>query len=326
VDGSKLNLPRQLCKAKYGYQCPSPNAYYPQGLLSCLYRLKPKLPVDFDLVAQGDERKLARHPLHALKANDVVVYDRGYFSYAMLYFHLERGIHPIFRLKAGTYSVIDQFTASDENDNIIEIYPSEKRRKEIQKDYPKMKITPLTLRLLKYTVAGERYILGTTLLNKEIYRLDDFPDVYHARWGVEELYKISKQHIEVEDFHGQSERGVKQELFAHFVLITLTRIFSNHTEIGFNPNGSTGNKKQKVIANFKNSLLTVARNIEALFLRQAQLVKKTVNRIVTAISKCKQRRRPNRSYDRASRKPIGKWLPGKGAKTKAKTGVTVITT
>ncbi len=28
-------------------------------------------------------------------------------------------------------------------------------------------------------------------------------------------------------------------------------------------------------------------------------------------------------YDRASRKPIGKWLPEKGAKTKAKTDVTV---
>ena len=33
--------------------------------------------------------------------------------------------------------------------------------------------------------------------------------------------------IGIEDFHGQSERGVKQELFAHFVLITLTRLFSN---------------------------------------------------------------------------------------------------
>jgi hypothetical protein len=109
------------------------------------------------------------------------------------------------------------------------------------------------------------------------------------------------------------------------VLITLTRIFSNPADIGFNPNGSTGNMKQKVIANVKNSLLTVARNIEALFLRQAQWVKKTVNRIVTAISKCKQRRRPDRSYDRASGIPTGKWLPGKGAKTNAKTGVSVIT-
>ena len=37
VDGSKLNLPRPLRDA--GYTTPSEQAHYPQGLLSCLYRL-----------------------------------------------------------------------------------------------------------------------------------------------------------------------------------------------------------------------------------------------------------------------------------------------
>ena len=37
VDGSKLNLPRPLRDA--GYTTPSAQAHYPQGLLSCLYRL-----------------------------------------------------------------------------------------------------------------------------------------------------------------------------------------------------------------------------------------------------------------------------------------------
>ena len=59
VDGSKLNLPRQLRIRKYGYKGPSAYACYPQGLLSCLYRLKPKLPIDFDLVAHGRERTFA---------------------------------------------------------------------------------------------------------------------------------------------------------------------------------------------------------------------------------------------------------------------------
>ena len=68
VDGSKINLPRALIKA--GYRCPSDNAYYPQGMVSCLYRLKTQLPVDFDIVAHGDERSLARSHLCALKAAD----------------------------------------------------------------------------------------------------------------------------------------------------------------------------------------------------------------------------------------------------------------
>ena len=305
-----------------GYKPPSANAYYPQGLLSCLYRLKPKLPIDFDLVAHGNERTVARTHLPSLQKNDVVVYDRGYLSCAMLYYHIQRGIHPVFRIKTNLYAVIDQFTASDENDKMIELFPALSQRRERQKAHPDIVITPLKLRLLKYKVAGETYTPGTTLFDKEIYPLEDFPDVYYARWGIEERYKISKQHIEVEDFHGKSERGVKQELFAHFVLITMTRIFSNHTETGFNQ--KTSDPKQKILANFKNSLITVARNIEALFLQHANVVKKTVNRIINAISSCKQKQRPNRSYDRRSRKPINKWYPEKGANTKAKTDVTVV--
>ena len=75
VDGSKLNLPRPLLAA--GYALPSEQAHYPQGLLSCLYRLHSKLPVDFDLLAHGNERAAALAHLQALAPPDVVVYDRG---------------------------------------------------------------------------------------------------------------------------------------------------------------------------------------------------------------------------------------------------------
>ncbi|MCY3770140.1 MAG: hypothetical protein OXG56_12370 [Gammaproteobacteria bacterium] len=30
--------------------------------------------------------------------------------------------------------------------------------------------------------------------------------LYHARWGIEELYKISKQRMAIEEFHSRSER------------------------------------------------------------------------------------------------------------------------
>ena len=79
VDGSKLNLPRQL--RANGYRTPSAQAWYPQGLLSCLYQLRAKMPVDFDLHAHGNERAAALGHLPALSEGDVVVYDRGYYSY-----------------------------------------------------------------------------------------------------------------------------------------------------------------------------------------------------------------------------------------------------
>ena len=97
VDGSKINLPHELIEN--GYKTPSNNAYYPQGLVSCLYQLKSKIPYDFDLVKHGDERHCALSHLTSLKENDIVVYDRGYFSYAMLYYHMKAGAYPVFRLQ-----------------------------------------------------------------------------------------------------------------------------------------------------------------------------------------------------------------------------------
>jgi len=129
--------------------------------------------------------------------------------------------------------------------------------------------------------------------------------------------------MKVEDFHSHSERGVKQELFAHFVLITLTRIFANHSENGFNSNrAANDDARLELKANFKNCLLTVSRQIEALLLQQTSLMTKTVNTIIASIGTCRQKLRPNRSYARCSRKPIGKWKPPKAAKpTAAKTRI-----
>ena len=58
--------------------------------------------------------------------------------------------------------------------------------------------------------------------------------VYHSRWGLEELYKVSKRVVVIEDFHAKTERGVKQELFAHFVLITMNRLFANRADLDLN--------------------------------------------------------------------------------------------
>ena len=50
VDGSKINLPRPLAEA--GYPLPGGGAHYPQGLLSCLYRLDSRMPADFTLTSR----------------------------------------------------------------------------------------------------------------------------------------------------------------------------------------------------------------------------------------------------------------------------------
>src|SRR5881396_1417247 len=130
IDGSKINLPRELLA--YGYSTPGKTAHYPLGLLSCLYQLKSQMPFDFDLVSHANERLCALRHLEVLQANDVVVYDRGYFSYSLLHRHAETGIHAIFRLQENGFSAIKAFFASPQTDTEIILDLSPKSRAEIR--------------------------------------------------------------------------------------------------------------------------------------------------------------------------------------------------
>lgn len=308
VDGSKLNLPRELIDQNY--RTPSKDAHYPQGLLSCLYQLKSKIPYDFDLVNHANERQCALAHLKALMANDVVVYDRGYFSYAMLYYHVQKGVHPIFRLQKNTFKEIDDFRNSTKTDQIITLIPAKDTQRDIRKQYPDIQFEALTIRLIKYTLEGKTYCIGTTLID-ERYTVEILKEVYHARWGIEELYKISKNMIVVDDFHGRSERTVKQELFAHFVLITMSRLCTNESENLLNSllnlQSDEMDPKQTIQANFKNSLATMSRHLEDIMFVPSRCIKGVMDEIVSSISRNYQKLRPGRSYVRKSKKPVNKW-------------------
>ncbi len=71
IDGSKINLPKELLND--GYQKPSDNAHFPQGMVSCLYQLKSKIPYQFELAAHLDERRLAFEHIQFLHEDDCCV-------------------------------------------------------------------------------------------------------------------------------------------------------------------------------------------------------------------------------------------------------------
>ena len=309
VDGSKVNLPRELLKE--GYATPQANSHYPQGLLSCCYQLQSKIPHDFDLVSHGNERQCALAHLQTLQPNDVCVYDRGYFSYAALSQHIQAGVHPVFRMKRQAGKAIDAFIDSDKTDEMITLMPTKARQREIKKEFPQMAFVPLEIRLIKYVIDGNSYCIGTTLMDKQ-YTIDVLKEVYHARWGIEELYKISKKLVEVDDFHGRSERTVKQELFAHFVLITMSRLCASASEhllasLLNLPVDEKQETDQTIQVNFKNTLTTVARHLEEILYAPSIYIHQVMTEMVCSISRYYHKKREGRHYIRESKQPAHQW-------------------
>lgn len=321
-DASKINLPHELLLN--GYRAPNKGQYYPQGFMSVIYHLGCGFIHDC-LLSKESERHCMIKQMDTLFKNDVLVLDRGYFSYLILYKALEKGIHLICRLQSGTMNkAVESFWKSDLIDTIIEYYPSAAVKSEIKQQGFYLIYRPIKLRLIKYQIGEEIYVCATTLV-EEYYPINEFPRLYHSRWGIEELYKISKEFINVEEFHSKSERGVKQELYAHVLLINIARIFEFEANKKLPPLSSNkdidskdkeeikesywqgvfkGIEKMKI--NFKNCLLVISRFIEKLIV-SLEVEKSWLSKILNSISYVRQKIRPGRHYPRRSEKPYTKW-------------------
>ncbi len=95
---------------------------------------------------------------------------------------------------------------------------------------------------------------------------------------------------------------------AHFNLIAMTRLLSNHGDGLLEASREVG--KEKMTANFKNALAIMAANLEELVLIRAAALAETVTWMVGRILAVRSRLRPGRLYSRRSRKPISKWHRG----------------
>ncbi len=294
VDGSKFNLPKTL--QPDGFKRPSPNAAYPQGLVSCLYRLQDKIPYDVELAPGGDERALARHHSRLLKPEDIVVYDRGYFSRALLAHHVDHGLHAVFRMRRKADTQLDRILEGDLQETVLTLKPRT------------VDPIPRTIRIVR--IPNSDWVLLTTLLDDT--RHPGLANLYHQRWSIEELYKTIKQTLTMEAFHAQSLRGVQQELIAGMTLIALARLMSNDCERLINgPNHR--NKRGGLRANQKNALIAIHDGFEAMLLSFTKNCATFVRTTIARIADCMQPDRPHRSYHRFSQKPIGKWKPPKPA-------------
>ena len=272
--------------------------------MSCLYRLDTKVPVDFSLSARACERTAALGHLHALEAGDVVVFDRGYFSFEMLHAVIRTGAHPVFRLQANSAADFRDFMAGDGTEAVVAASPGPDARRELARRRPGERFDPVDVRLVRCRTDGDDFNLATTLLDADV-SADDLGTLYHGRWSIEELYKVSKQTVAVDEFHGRTERGVRQELYAHFNLIAMTRLLSGHGDGLLADMREHGKERQAV--NFKNAIAVVAANLEETLLAQVDAVARAVTRMAEGILKVRSRIRPGRKHPRKSMKPVSKW-------------------
>ena len=176
--------------------------------------------------------------------------------------HLLRQVDAIFRMQRKSAKVIDQFMQSTACETIVKVTASAEARQRIQARQldahcPPLSHAPGEIHAGRQTVHARCPLDGSRTVSHRHSELG-----LHSRWGIEEMYKTSKEMVTVEPFHACSERGVKQELYAHFVLMTWTRLFSNYSEQQFQPPSEPPSPRRFQV-NFKHATTMFSSHLEA---------------------------------------------------------------
>src|SRR5690606_23111298 len=126
VDGTKVSLPRPLFE--HGFKAPI-GGHCPQGLVSLLVRLDDRMVCDIRLTKYENERHEAHEHLAHLAKSDLVIYDRGYLSFALLVAHVQQGIGAVFRVAKGiSFLPVQKFWKSHKLEAIVTINPTTDRK------------------------------------------------------------------------------------------------------------------------------------------------------------------------------------------------------
>ncbi|MEY6434085.1 transposase, partial [Thioalkalicoccus limnaeus] len=169
------------------------------------------------------ERVLAGEYLPATRADDLLLYDRGYPAFWLFAAHAVEQRHFCARLPRTFCADVAAFAAGQARSAVITLTPGEEARRQCQAFG--LPTEALRLRLIRVRLkGGEEEFLITSLLDEETFSAPLFKRLYHLRWGIEEGYKREKCFAEIENFSGRTVHALQQDVLAKVLTLNLTAL------------------------------------------------------------------------------------------------------
>lgn len=230
VDGSRIALPfTEALKKRYGTTKNQFGEANVQARVSVLYDVLNDVALDasLDNLSEG-ERDLALNHSHRWKKGDLIIYDRGYPSFDLIYEHVQLEVNCLIRVKLTHNAAVAAFVAGGRKSIVTEIRP-QKNQSFKDKEYGRN--SALKVRLLRVDLpGGEVEVLMTTLLDSQKYSAKMFKELYFLRWCVETFYDELKNKLKVEHFTGYSEVSIQQDFFCAIFISNLQSVIVNDIE------------------------------------------------------------------------------------------------
>ena len=302
MDGSRLTLPfTKELEEIYGQTKNQTNTYIVQTKACVLYDLLNEICINGVLSSiDTDERTQAKQLLEHCQANDLIIYDRGYPSFELIYEHYQKNLHFLMRMPLDFSQVVKDFVASGKTSQIVEIKTGQKKSFE---NKPYTKSSTLKIRLLRITLNGGGIeVLATSLLDSKHYGNEVFKELYFKRWKIETYYDELKNKLKIEEFSGYSNQSILQDFYSTLFVSNIQTLIENEINEEIEKESETKNIKYQYKINTTLSYGFMKDRILELF-----FTKNDMNDIINELKELFKKHlipiRPNRKFERK----IGKY-------------------
>ena len=200
VDGSKIRLPPTF--ANEGYTTRSPTSKPILGMISTVYDVTNKIPINTLLCKHHNERAAICDQLKYLPKNSTLIFDRGYYSKNMVIELNKYNVKYLFRLK------------KDANKQINIFFHNKRKKSE------RILIEGYRMRIFKYKIDNKIYLCGTNINDS----INNLKNLYKKRWTVEEGFKTMKSNLHLKTIHSKTNDLLKQEIAIRELLFVVSRL------------------------------------------------------------------------------------------------------
>ena len=225
VDGSTLQLPgnhKSLWdKFSQHFFGPKADVGHWMSRISYLYDVFNGIVIAAQMESYAtSEATLCKSHMPFVKKGDVVLFDRYYASYELMFLLRGKGAHFVFRMKDNWWKCVEAFVKSGLDQQEVCIRLPEKHHGLLAK-YPHLKETQPVRLIRKTNRKGKVQVFCTSLTDCQLHSRKAILNLYRQRWGIEEAYKLIKSRLEVADFSGLTSWAIQQDFYAKTLLISL---------------------------------------------------------------------------------------------------------
>jgi Transposase DDE domain len=300
IDGSTAILPKHNSIIEgFGTTSFGPHADSPRSLArtSILYDVLNLTVLDAQMDKYSvSERELARKHFEVVETGkDLLLFDRGYPSLALMFEMQAKGIDYLIRMRDDWWlDIRDMVSAGVTDKEVTFTLPA--TEKDLPKNYNttdnKIKCRIVCIQLPE----GGTEVLCTSIVDKEVLPCECFAQLYHYRWNIEEGYKLFKCRLQLEAFSGKTAIAVKQDFFAKVFTMTLTAILAFPVDEKLKTEASIVTRKHSCQVNRTNALSMFKEITVSVFVDK--LIHSAVEAFDRILLATKEIVRPNRKFAR----------------------------